>query len=174
MRLPLTYYGNPILRKRAELISEVTDEMRQLINDMIETMDLDRGAGLAAPQIGRSIRLFVLRDPVMGEDGHYKYLTPRVFINPKITFHSPETECDMEGCLSIPGLRGEVERPFKITVEALDQHGKPFVEEAEGYKARIICHENDHLNGTLWIDRIDVHARRKLEPELRAIKKKYN
>lgn len=174
MLLKIYYYGHPVLRKHCELISEITDEIRKLASDMIETMDKNDGIGLAAPQVGHSIRMFVLRNYISTEDGQWTMSEPKVFINPKISSPSDEIDTDTEGCLSLPGLRLEIDRPHKIRVEAMDLEGHLFIEELEGYNARVRMHENDHINGVLFIDRIDVPARKKIDPILKQIKKKYN
>lgn len=173
MLLNIHFYGDPVLRKRCEPIGEITDEIRKLANDMIETMDKNNGAGLAAPQVGRAIRMFVLRDYIIQEDGSWTLSEPKVYINPKLTRPGTDLITDVEGCLSLPGLRLDIDRPDRITVEALDIDGKPFTEEIEGYNARIRMHENDHINGVLFIDRIDEKTRKKIDPILREIKKKY-
>jgi peptide deformylase len=173
MLLPIYYYGHPILRKRCAPVGQITDEIRKMAQDMIETMDKNNGVGLAAPQVGHSIRLFVLRNYLFTEDGHWTLSEPKVYINPKLSSPGDELVCDTEGCLSLPGIRLEVERPNSITIEATDLDGKVFVEELEGYNARVRMHENDHINGVLFIDRIDVHTRKKLDPLLKEIKKKY-
>lgn len=172
MRLPVLIYGDPILRKRALPIEEITDEIRQLAKDMIETMDFQHGIGLAANQVGRLVRMFVCRSYVIQPNGNWEMTEPKVYINPKLTQHSEEIVEDDEGCLSVPRLRLDVIRPLKVTVEALDINGQTFIEELEGYNARIRMHENDHINGVLFIDRVDVHTRNKIEPILREIKKK--
>ncbi|MBS0604065.1 MAG: peptide deformylase [Verrucomicrobia bacterium] len=174
MLLKIYYYGHPVLRKRCEPISEITDEIRKLASDMIETMDKNDGIGLAAPQVGRSIRMFVLRNYIFTEEGHWTVSEPKVYINPKLSSPGTEMLSDTEGCLSLPGLRLHVLRPDKITVEAMDLDGKIFVEELEGYNARVRMHENDHINGVLFVDRIDVNARKKIDPLLKEMKKKYN
>jgi peptide deformylase len=167
------YYGDPILRKRCEPITEITDEIRQLAKDMIETMDKNDGVGLAAPQVGYPIRMFVLRNYIFTEDGRWTLSEPKVYINPKLSCPSEEKITETEGCLSFPGLRLDIERPDKITVEATDLNGQVFIEELEGYNARTRMHENDHINGVLFIDRINEKIRNKIEPILRNIKKKY-
>lgn len=173
MLLPIVIFGDPILRKKALPLEEINEELFKLAQDMLETMDANRGIGLAAPQIGRSIRMFILRNYQEQEDGSIALTEPQVFINPKITILDDRLQEDSEGCLSIPHLSGNVVRPYYIRVEAVDLSGSPFTEEIEGYKARVVLHENDHLNGVLYIDRISTDERKKLEPELRAIKKKY-
>ncbi len=172
MKLTIITYGDPILRKKCESIVEITDEIRKLADAMIQTMDESNGCGLAAPQVGYPVRLFVLRDYIIQEDGEWTQGEPKVYINPKLIDPSNEMIRDMEGCLSIPGIRLEVDRPHQITVEAMDLNGHIFTEVVEGYNARIRMHENDHINGVLFIDRVAVHDRKRIEPELRKIKKK--
>lgn len=171
MRLPVLIYGDPLLRKRCAPIEKVTEEIQQLARDMIETMDAADGIGLAASQVGQLVRLFVCRSYIITADGRWAMTEPKVYINPKLTDHSKETIEDDEGCLSIPRLRGNVVRPLKVTIEALDINGNPFREELEGYNARIRMHENDHINGVLYIDRMSEKDRKALEPALQKIKK---
>ncbi len=173
MILPLVYYGSRILRGRALPVEEITEEIHVLVRDMIETMDHAHGIGLAAPQVGRSLRLFVLRNYIEGDvNERFKLSDPQVYINPKITILDVHEELDTEGCLSIPGIRGQVPRPIKIRIEALDLEGNVFSEEINGYNARVRLHENDHLNGVLFIDRMHPHARRLLNADLRVLEKK--
>jgi peptide deformylase len=175
MMLPIAFYGNPILRKKAEPIQEITDDIRKLVSDMVETMDNNNGIGLAAPQVGKSIRLFVLRNYIELPNGQLTISAePQVYINPKITFHSKETLIDVEGCLSIPGIHENVERPAKIIIEATDLNGQKFVEEIEGYNARVRMHENDHINGVLFVDRIPTEDYKKIESLLKDIKKQFH
>jgi peptide deformylase len=174
MLLKICYYGNPVLRKKCAPVEKITDEIRQLVADMIETMDKNDGAGLAALQVGHAIRLFVLRNYIIAEDGKWTLSEPKVYINPKLSAPGEEILVDTEGCLSVPKIRLEIERPDKITVEAMDLDGKMFTEVVEGYNARVRMHENDHINGVLFIDRIDSKERKKIDPELKEIKKKYN
>ncbi|MBS0652213.1 MAG: peptide deformylase [Verrucomicrobia bacterium] len=174
MLLKIQQYGNPVLRKRCKPIDEITDEIRKLAKDMIETMDKGNGCGLAAPQVGHAVRMFVLRDYIMHDDGHWTLSDAKVYINPKLTHPGTHLLTDVEGCLSLPGLRLDIDRPDRITVEALDIDGKPFTEEVEGYNARIRMHENDHINGVLFIDRVDEKTRHKIDPLLREMKKKYS
>lgn len=173
-QLPLYYYNHPVLRTYCQPIKEITDEIKQLAADMIYTMDQLNGIGLAAPQVGKDVRIFVLRNYVEGADGHFHLSSPHVYINPKLREPSKQIVVDTEGCLSFPQLRVEVERPFKITVESLNLNGETVVEELEGMNARIRMHENDHINGVLFIDRIDAHTRHKIDPFLRDIKKRYS
>lgn len=174
MQLPIRIYGDPVLRKRAEPVGEITDEIRQLVLNMVETMDRNNGIGLAAPQVGHSLRLFVLRNYIEGEDGHLRVSDPQVYINPKIISFGKGTLTDTEGCLSIPGIRSAVERPDSVIIESTNLNGQRVTEEIVGYNARVRMHENDHINGTLFIDRISSNERKRLEPLLREIKKKHH
>lgn len=146
--------GEDVLRQKAVPLTEVTDEIRALVEEMFETMIAENGVGLAAPQIGKSIRLFVL----MADDN-----VRRVFINPQIIATSAETCSFEEGCLSVPKIWESIVRPAKVTVQALNEQGKPFILEADGYLARIIQHEYDHLEGILFIDRGDPEFKKKAE-----------
>ncbi len=146
MILDITKLGEEVLRKTAEPVKEVNDEIRKLAQDMFETMIEAEGVGLAAPQIGKSLRMFVL---IADDD------VRRVFINPQIIKTSEETGPYDEGCLSVPQVYETIERPLRVTVQALNENGRPFTLEADGLLARIIQHENDHLNGVLFIDRGD-------------------
>lgn len=178
MILKLAYYGELILRKKGEPVKEINEEIRQLVADMLETMHAKNGLGLAAPQVYRSLSLFVTCVPKYAEesdedDARTLQGVERVFINPKILSYSEESINLSEGCLSIPQLYGYVTRPLKIIVEAMDLEGKTFTQEFVNYEARCIMHENDHINGKLFIDRLDSKERQALEPKLREIKKKY-
>lgn len=166
--LPLAYYGDPILRKKAEPVQEITEELRTLVGEMIETMDACNGIGLAAPQVHHSIRLFIIRVP-NGEDeeGSVQWGPVKVFINPELSDPSKESWSHSEGCLSIPTVGGNVERPKEITVEYTDLDGSVICEHCTGWEARVIMHENDHLNGVLFIDRMKSEARKKVETQLK-------
>jgi len=162
--LPLRFYGDPVLRRKAEAVPAVTDEVRALIESMFATMYTEEGVGLAAPQVGRSLRVFVV--DVEDEDN------PRVkqaFVNPTIVERSGEVVGE-EGCLSIPGIRADVKRYARVVVEALDADGKPFRQEAEGLLARALQHENDHLDGILFLDRLGPITRRLLEAKWKRVR----
>jgi peptide deformylase len=137
--------GNPILRQKAKPVRQITKAERQLIDDLLETMDAHEGVGLAAPQVGILQRIFVARWE--GETF--------VLVNPEIEWRSKETVAGMEGCLSIPGVQGKVVRHEKIRVRALNADGNPIVLQPEGWLARIFQHEIDHLDGILILDRTD-------------------
>ncbi|HAH62852.1 MAG TPA: peptide deformylase [Treponema sp.] len=159
--------GEEVLREKAEPVAEVTDEIRKLTDDMFEAMIAADGVGLAGPQVGRPIRLFV----VIADDN-----VRRVFINPQIIATSEELSDYDEGCLSIPGVWESIKRPAKVTVQALNENGKPFTLEADGLLARVIQHEYDHLDGILFIDRGDSEFAEKTKEQFkkreeRAVKK---
>ena len=170
---PLIYYNNPILRKKCLPIEKITEEIHQLAADMIETMDEKKGVGLAACQIGVLLRIFVIRPEEKTTKGEYILGSPEVFINPILSQPSEEKEGMEEGCLSLPGLHLEVIRPVSIHIKAMNLEGekKSFI--TKGFKAREIMHENDHLNGKLFIDRLDKKKKREINPFLQEIKKKY-
>lgn len=158
MLLRITKLGEEILRQKAQPVEEINDEIRQLANDMLETMIDADGVGLAAPQIGRSIRMFV----IMADDD-----VKRVFINPQIIKTSNEVGPYDEGCLSIPQVYETIVRPLKVTVQAYDENGKRFTLDADGLLARCIQHENDHLDGILYIDRGDPDFAKKTEEQFK-------
>lgn len=174
MKLPLAYYGHPILRKKAQPITDINDTIRQLVDDMTETMEFNHGCGLAAPQVHQSVALFITSIPHYAEDDTVIPGKLRVFINPKIISYSAEEWTCEEGCLSIPDLRGEVTRPFKITIQATNLNGEVFTEEFEEFDAHVMMHENDHLNGVLYTDRLPPKQKKEIENYLRTLKKKYN
>jgi peptide deformylase len=174
MILDLAYYGDPILRKKAPRIKEITPEIMQLTNDLIETMQHKNGVGIAAPQVKRSVAVFVAQFPDKTHPDKWVPGPIEVFINPKILEVSEECGLHSEGCLSIPGLYADVWRPLKIRVEYTDLQGERLEKEFEDYDARIVLHENDHINGVLFIDRLDKEKRKEVEPELHKIKKQYS
>ncbi len=151
--LSIVKLGDPVLEKHSVIVPEVNDEIRSLVTGMIEAMDREKGVGLAAVQVGRLLRLFVTRVP--GD-------MVRVFINPEILETSIEQEPFEEGCLSIPGLYTDVVRPSSVRIQALNAKGRPFTLNADGYLGRVIQHEFDHLNGILFIDRIDPKKKMRL------------
>lgn len=148
--LRIRQFGDPVLRERAKEVEKITDMHRRLINDMVETMREAPGVGLAATQVGVLERLFVWE--VNDEWG--------VLINPAIVERSTEKFTEGEGCLSLPGLTYDVERDYQVTVEALDADGNEISIVGEDLLARVFQHEMDHLDGVLFIDRIDESARR--------------
>lgn len=155
----IVYLPNPILRKKAKPVTKFDKDLQTLIDDMIETMREAPGVGLAAPQINLPMQLAVIEyaegedDEDRPEDAPPPEKKIFVIINPEITKVSEEKVLGIEGCLSIPGLVGEVERHHVIEVKALNRHGNPIKIKAEGWLARIFQHEIDHLNGVLYTDK---------------------
>jgi len=147
--MPLVLLPDPLLRTVSRPVEGVDDRIRRLADDMIATMYDAPGIGLAGIQVGVPLRLFVL-DISRDEEAR----DPRVFVNPQIVQRSDETALHEEGCLSIPEYYAEVERPARLTVQALDRDGQPFELEADGLLARVIQHEYDHLDGVLFIDHL--------------------
>lgn len=135
--------GDEILRKKCREVSEVTDRIRVTLDDMLETMRSQNGVGIAAPQVGVMRRMFIAEP----EPDRVYFM-----INPVITKEEGLQICD-EGCLSVPGMLGTVERPEKITIEALDRDGNKVQYDFEGFDANVMCHEYDHLEGILYIDK---------------------
>lgn len=170
--LPLAYYGDPVLRRKADVIDHVTDDIKKLVEEMIETMDASDGVGLAAPQVHHSIRLFVIRTPIETGEDNFDLGEVKVFINPKLSLPSKETWKAGEGCLSIPGIRMDVERPKEITVEYTTLDGKLLKHRFSGWEARVIMHENDHINGVFFVDRLSSKERSELAPFLQGLEKR--
>lgn len=168
MRLNLAYYPDPILRQKAERVNYIDDALRQLVNDMLETMHATRGIGLAAPQVFHSITLFVSCVPIQKEGKWYRG-NNRVFINPEVISCSNETHQSEEGCLSIPGIYMPVTRPQSIHIRAIDMMGETFEETMEGLQAANFLHEFDHLQGMLILDHLSKEDLAKLEPQLKNI-----
>ena len=158
MVLDIVKLGEDILRQKAQPVAEVNDEIRQLAEDMFETMIEADGVGLACPQIGKNLRMFVL---IADDD------VRRVFINPQIIKTSEEMGDYDEGCLSIPQVYETIKRPVRVTVQALNEQGKPFTLDADGLLARIIQHEYDHLDGIMYIDRGDKAFAEKTEAQFK-------
>jgi len=153
-------YPDPRLREMAKPVPEVTAEIKKLTEDMAETMYAAPGVGLAAPQIGVSLRIFVI--DIAAEDEPSEL---RVFINPEI-FDTEGTQTWNEGCLSFPGVSEEIKRAERVRVRALDANGKPFELEADGLLAVAIQHETDHLNGVLMIDKVSALKKRIMSKKL--------
>jgi peptide deformylase len=145
--------GSRILRQKAKPVKDINDEIRKTARDMIDAMHSDKGVGLAGPQIGLLRRIFVT---------HAEGDEARVFINPSIIWTSQEQVLYEEGCLSVPGIWADVKRPGKIKIQAWNEKGRAFTLEASGMLARVIQHEYDHLEGILFIDRLDETKREKL------------
>lgn len=161
MILPIVGYGDPILRKKCEDIDANYEGINELIDNMIETMQNASGVGLAAPQIGLGIRLFVVDcspfsedDDLSVEEQSFLRGFQRTFINAKITKEEGKEWSFNEGCLSIPGVRENVKRKPIVTIEYLDENFEPKTEVLDGYAARVVQHEYDHIEGVLFTDKL--------------------
>lgn len=167
-------YGDPCLRETAQLVGEVAPETLALAADMLETMYAAKGIGLAAPQVGEGVRVFVLDvDWVEHEGGPEEHRrNPRVFINPEIAWESAEDGRMLEGCLSLPGIEGDVYRPQEVRVAYTDRKGARRERKLGGLEARCAQHEIDHLNGVLFVDRMPFVRRQMLVGKLNALKKR--
>ncbi|MCU0319431.1 MAG: peptide deformylase [Flavobacteriales bacterium] len=178
MILPIRAYGDPVLKKVAKDIEPGHPGLEQLIADMFETMYEANGVGLAAPQIGQSIRLFIVdaspfaedEDGKPTEEAHLKDFK-KVFINPYIVEEEGEEWGFEEGCLSIPGIREEVYRAERIVLQYQDEQFNEHEEEFSGFAARVIQHEHDHLDGILFTDHLAPLRQRLLQGKLRDIGK---
>ncbi|MEN9347662.1 MAG: hypothetical protein RLZZ77_1173 [Bacteroidota bacterium] len=174
MILPIIAYGDPVLKRKAKEIDQEYPELDKLIADMFETMYNAHGVGLAAPQIGKSIRLFVIDATPFaeGEDGDpncegFK----RVFINPIIFEEEGEEWGFEEGCLSIPNIREEVFRKPIVRIEYYDENWDLYEEELDGFAARVVQHEYDHIEGTLFIEKINAFRKTLIRGKLTDISK---
>lgn len=168
--LPIVTYDDEVLRKEAEPVKENTEELQKLIDDMFDTMYNSDGVGLAAPQIGKLLRIFVAdADPMVDDEEDGDQHGPIAMINPKITFQSDETVDMDEGCLSIPEVNASVKRPEKIVVTYLDRDFEEQELEVDGWLSRVIQHEYDHLDGILFLDHISIFKRKLLGSKLKEI-----
>lgn len=165
--LDIVTFPDPFLRLKAKEVKKFDKDLQNLIDDMFETMRAEPGVGLAAPQIGQSLKLVVIEYAEEPEEEDAPMPKPKryVLVNPEIVERSEEMVEGMEGCLSVPGLVGMVNRHEAITVKALTRHGKPQKVKADGWMARIIQHEMDHLDGVLYVDRASEVYERVLDDE---------
>jgi len=180
MKLSIVQYGEPVLRAKGARVDKIDNRVRELAQDMIETMHAAHGIGLAAQQVGEPLQLTVLdvsqvedRPSTMklnGENVDPKSVMPIVLINPEITLGS-QTELGLEGCLSFPEITGDIERSISATVRAEDLDRNEIEIEATGLLARAIQHEVDHLNGILFIDRMSSAAKAALSSKLKRLQK---
>jgi len=168
MIYPIVAYGNPILKKRAEEIEKGTD-IKELAEDMFETMHNAQGIGLAAPQVGKSIRIFVIDGAPLEEDDMMDF--KKVFVNPVILEEFDEEWPFEEGCLSIPTIRENINRNSKLRIKYFDENWEGHEDEYDGMKARIIQHEYDHLEGILFVDHLSPFKKRLLKGKLTNISK---
>ena len=159
--VPIIKYPNPVLRKKAEPVEKIDGDILKIIDDMVDAMYGDDGAGLAAPQIGISKRIIVL-------DAGYGL---RYIVNPEIVKKSDDLESMDEGCLSVPGIRVDIRRPVLVVVRGLDENGQEVEISADGLLARVLQHEIDHLNGILIIDYASSVQRTLLQSKLKKMEK---
>jgi peptide deformylase len=174
----IVIYGDPVLRKKGKQINKITEEIRTLAQDMIESMHEAHGVGLAAQQVGEAIQLTVLdvsdaenrpsRMWIDGQEVDPKEHMPLILLNPQLEL-SRETEIGPEGCLSFPEVTAEISRAGRVKVTALDLDGKAVSFEAEGLLSRAVQHETDHLNGILFIDRMSSAAKVTLGSKLKKL-----
>ncbi len=171
MTYPIVVYGHPVLRKVALPIDKDFPELQKLIDDLFETMYSSEGLGLAAPQIGKPVRIFVIDgEPLADEEPQFAGFK-KAFINPQITEKYGEKALMNEGCLSIPNLREEVYRESNIRIKYYDENWVEHDEVYEGYLARVIQHEYDHLDGVLFTDKVSPLRKRLIRGKLNAISK---
>ena len=183
MLLRVTQYGEPILRKVGTAITEFDADLAQLADDMVDTMYDEEGIGLAAQQIGKAIQLFVLDvRPPEGEQPAFDYsfdgkqppldlIMPMAVANPKVSIIDSSEDVYEEGCLSFPDVRGKVTRPIGVRCEFQDTEGNSHILEATGLLGRCILHESDHLNGELFIDKMDKRDLQRMTPRIKKIKR---
>jgi peptide deformylase len=175
MLLPIVKYGHPALRQKGALVVAVTPEIRQLVADMLETMNANHGIGLAAQQVGRALQIMVLDVravtdrpstlEVNGQPAAVAAFMPLALINPVIT-PVGQPAAGAEGCLSFPEIFAKITRPETVDITALDAQGRPLAFRCGGLLARAAQHEADHLRGILFIDRMDPKTKEDLRPEL--------
>lgn len=183
MILRVTKYGEPILRKVGAPVTEFNAQLAELANDMVETMYDEEGIGLAAQQIGKALQLCVVDvRPPEGVEIPYNYsydgkqpplelFMPMAICNPKVSIIDDREDVYEEGCLSFPGVNGKINRPIGVRCEFQDVNGNPHVIEADGLLGRCILHEVDHLNGELFIDKMDKRDLKKNETKIKKLKR---
>ena len=170
MIYPIVAYGDPVLKKEAKDVDLPADDLRQLIDDMFETMYAAQGVGLAAPQIGKSLRLFVIDSREMYDEGEEKGIKA-AFINPIIEEESGKEWAMEEGCLSIPGIKEDIARLSNLTITYTNEEGKRSTATFDDMDARVIQHEYDHIEGILFTDLLSAFKRRLLKGKLNDISK---
>ncbi len=173
--LPIRTYGDPCLKVISAPVDGIDDNIKQLISDMTDTLYQEsHHIGLAAPQVGVNTRLFLIDIDWIddGPDGQAAQRNLQIFINPEIIWESEEDDHMSEGCLSLPGIEGEVYRPLGVKMRYLDENGLEHERSVEGLEARCILHELDHLDGKLFIDRMPFMRRQLLAGKLSALKRK--
>lgn len=171
MIYPIVIYGSQVLRQKSENISADYPELKKLVEDMFLTLKEAEGVGLAAPQIGKNIRLFIVDCTPWGDDNPELAEYKRVFINAEIYERSEEMGLFNEGCLSLPGLHADVRRPLKIRMRYADENFVEHDEEFEGLPARVIQHEYDHIEGEVFTDHLSPLKRNLMKGKLLSLSK---
>ncbi len=171
MILPIYAYGQPVLKKKAEPIDPAYPELKELVANMWETMEASNGVGLAAPQIGKSLRLFIIDSSKMMEEGEEDQGIKKTFINAEKVEEGGSNWEYEEGCLSIPEVYGDVKRPEQIRLRYQDEEFNTYEEVFTGVTARVIQHEYDHIEGKLFIDYLKPLKKRRINRKLEEIKK---
>lgn len=183
MRLRVTQYGEPILREVGAPVTVFNEELAALADDMVETMHEEEGIGLAAQQIDKALQLCVVDvRPPEGADPPFDYrldgkqppldlIMPMALCNPRVSIIDSREEVYEEGCLSFPGVNGKVDRPVGVRCDFQDLQGNPHIIEADGLLGRCILHEVDHLNGELFIDRMNKRDLKKNETKIKKLKR---
>ncbi len=171
MVYPIVVYGSPLLRKISKEVDQDDPKLKMIVDDLFETMYVSDGVGLAAPQIGKSIRVFVIDGTELAEEDPGMEGFKKAFINPKIVEKTGELWAFTEGCLSLPNIRESVDRPEQVRVQYYDENFHFFDETYDGIRARVIQHEYDHLEGVLFIDKIAPLTKKLLKGKLNDIAK---
>lgn len=171
MIYPITVYGDPLLRKVAKPIDTNSVNIKELVENMFETMYHSDGVGLAAPQVGKSIRVFVVDASPAAEDEPELEGFKKAFINPEILERTGEEYVMNEGCLSLPEIREDITRNEHVKIKYLDENLEEHIDEYGGFAARVILHEYDHLDGILLVDHLSPLRKRLLKGKLTAISK---
>lgn len=171
MILPVYIYGSSVLRKVAEPVDKDYPDLDKFIADLWETMYESDGVGLAAPQVGKSIRIFVIDATIYADEDPSLANFKKVFINPVIYDEGDEEELIGEGCLSLPGMREDVYRPTSIRIRYLDENFNEHNEEISGYAARVVQHEYDHLEGKMFVDHLSPLRKTLIKGKLAAMAK---
>ena len=174
MILPIYLFGQPVLRKEAEEVPADYPELGTLVENMYLTMEKANGVGLAAPQVGLALRMFVVDGNGLAEDYPECTGVRRCMINPEIVEQSDETNMKEEGCLSIPGIYESVKRPNWVVVNYLDEKFEEHEERLEGFAARMVLHEYDHLDGKMFVDHVSPLRKTFIKSKLTAIMKGKN
>lgn len=169
MIYPVTVYGDPVLRKKTEPIAKDFPDLKVFIQNMFDTMYQSDGVGLAAPQVGKAIRIFVL-DTTVAEEDEVPGIK-KAFINPEILEKSGDEWVMNEGCLSLPEIREDVMRPETVRIKYVDEDFNEYIEQYSGFTSRVIQHEYDHLEGVMFVDYLNPLKKRILKSKLTAISK---